>query len=204
MNNTATQIDSEQDCVLYKYGDVISPKGSGFRYRVIGPVCRLFDREELPYPSCSIYWQVEEVVELRASEFWRVEHCSLAPKALPGWKQPSWRRLENGKGIGKQLISDGACAWKGVPTYNVELIGNEMPEYDDPFSYQGSDHPYTCEASDTLKELMKNRRPMGGEEMRTVPRSIHILPLYSEKLTPEMKQWWYKNREQDNVRKEVA
>jgi hypothetical protein len=42
-----------------------SPGGS-FAYEVVGPVCRLFDREELPWPSCSLQWK---------------------------GKQPSWRRV---------------------------------------------------------------------------------------------------------------
>ena len=41
-----------------------SPGGS-FTYVVAGPCCRLFDREELPWPSCSLAWK---------------------------GKQPSWRR----------------------------------------------------------------------------------------------------------------
>lgn len=204
MTQPITQASPETVPSLYKYGDVISPKGSDFQYRVIGPVCRLFDRSELPHPSCSISWQVEEVVELKAFELWRVEHVIFKPIAAPGWKQPSWRRLEDGKGVGKQFIPDGACSWKGKAAYSVELISNEMPEYDDPFSYQGEDQSYHCEASETLKELMKNRRPMGVEEMRTVPRRTHILPLYSEQLSPEMKQWWYKNKEKDSVVQEVA
>lgn len=33
-----------------------SPAGS-FVYQVIGPCCQLFDREELPWPSCNIRWK---------------------------------------------------------------------------------------------------------------------------------------------------
>lgn len=33
-----------------------SPGGSFF-YEVQGPCCRLFDREELPWPSCSLAWK---------------------------------------------------------------------------------------------------------------------------------------------------
>jgi len=33
-----------------------SPGGS-FHYVVQGPVCRLYDREELPWPSCSLAWR---------------------------------------------------------------------------------------------------------------------------------------------------
>ena len=33
-----------------------SPGGS-FAYVVVGPCCRLYDREELPWPSCSMVWR---------------------------------------------------------------------------------------------------------------------------------------------------
>lgn len=41
---------------MLKYGDTITSPGGLFTYRVIGPVCRLYDREELPWPSCAIQW----------------------------------------------------------------------------------------------------------------------------------------------------
>jgi hypothetical protein len=47
-------------------GSVFNSPGGTFIYRVIGPICRLYDRSELPWPSCSIQWR---------------------------GKQPSWRRV---------------------------------------------------------------------------------------------------------------
>jgi hypothetical protein len=35
-------------------GDTFLSPGGLFRYRVVGPVCRLFDRETLPWPCCRI------------------------------------------------------------------------------------------------------------------------------------------------------
>jgi hypothetical protein len=49
-----------------KPGDRFSSPGCHFEYEVIGAVCQLFDRETLPYPSCSLSWK---------------------------GKQPSWRRI---------------------------------------------------------------------------------------------------------------
>jgi len=31
--------------------------GGSFVYQVIGPCCRLYDKEELPWPSCSLVWR---------------------------------------------------------------------------------------------------------------------------------------------------
>ena len=49
-----------------KPGDVFYSPGCSYRYEVVGAVCQLYDRENLPYPSCSLSWK---------------------------GKQPSWRRI---------------------------------------------------------------------------------------------------------------
>ncbi len=41
-------------------GHIFSSPGGHFTYRVIGPCCRLFDREELPWPCCRIQWHSKE------------------------------------------------------------------------------------------------------------------------------------------------
>ena len=38
-------------------GKWVKSPGQGFAYRVIGPCCRLYDREELPWLSCSLQWK---------------------------------------------------------------------------------------------------------------------------------------------------
>lgn len=41
-------------------GTLFSSPGGHFTYRVIGPCCRLFDREELPWPCCRLQWRGKE------------------------------------------------------------------------------------------------------------------------------------------------
>lgn len=41
-------------------GQLFSSPGGHFTYRVIGPCCRLFDREELPWPCCRLQWRGKE------------------------------------------------------------------------------------------------------------------------------------------------
>ncbi len=41
-------------------GQTFSSLGGHFTYRVIGPCCRLFDREELPWPCCRLEWRGKE------------------------------------------------------------------------------------------------------------------------------------------------
>lgn len=52
--------------MIHEHGKKIRSPGGSFVYEVMGPVCRLFDRDELPWPSCSLVWR---------------------------GKQPSWRRI---------------------------------------------------------------------------------------------------------------
>ena len=52
--------------MIYEAGKRIKSPGGSFVYEVIGPICRLYDREGLPWPSCSLQWR---------------------------GKQPSWRRI---------------------------------------------------------------------------------------------------------------
>ncbi|MEP0924566.1 hypothetical protein [Leptolyngbya sp. FACHB-711] len=103
----------------FEHGQIFYSSGGHFTYRVIGPCCRLFDREELPWPCCRLQWRS---------------------------KEPSWRR------IGKRFVPD--LATKSSPSYSVEVLGQE---------YSG--------------------------------RSI--ITLYPVKLSPELKEWWYSKRIQE-------
>lgn len=39
---------------MFSHGDRFKSPGGSFEYTVIGPCCRLYDRSELPWPSCSL------------------------------------------------------------------------------------------------------------------------------------------------------
>jgi hypothetical protein len=41
-------------------GSLHTSLGGQYSYRVLGPCCRLFDREELPWPCCRIAWRSKE------------------------------------------------------------------------------------------------------------------------------------------------
>jgi len=41
-------------------GYVFQSPGNQFSYRVVGPCCRLFDREQLPWPCCRLQWRGKE------------------------------------------------------------------------------------------------------------------------------------------------
>ena len=41
-------------------GYLFQSPGGHFTYRVVGPCCRLFDREQLPWPCCRLQWRGKE------------------------------------------------------------------------------------------------------------------------------------------------
>ncbi|MGF1600802.1 MAG: hypothetical protein ACFCU8_02080 [Thermosynechococcaceae cyanobacterium] len=41
-------------------GYIFQSPGGQFSYRVIGPCCRLYDREQLPWPCCRLQWHSKE------------------------------------------------------------------------------------------------------------------------------------------------
>ncbi len=41
-------------------GQIFYSHGGHFTYRVVGPCCPLFDREELPWPCCRLQWRGKE------------------------------------------------------------------------------------------------------------------------------------------------
>ncbi|KGG16203.1 MULTISPECIES: hypothetical protein [unclassified Prochlorococcus] len=77
-----------------EHGSVHASEGGHFSYRVIGPCCRLFDREDLPWPSCSLAFK--KAYGINKS------------------KQPSWRR------IGSRFVPDIAA--RRCPSYSVDII----------------------------------------------------------------------------------
>tara|TARA_Y100001968_G_C19015830_1_gene552776 strand:+ start:92 stop:472 length:381 start_codon:yes stop_codon:yes gene_type:complete len=53
------QDKSETDCLL-ESGSIHTSIGGQFSFRVVGPCCRVFDREELPWPCCRLSWKSKE------------------------------------------------------------------------------------------------------------------------------------------------
>ena len=45
---------------LLETGSIHTSPGGQYSFRVIGPCCRLFDREELPWPCCRLAWRSKE------------------------------------------------------------------------------------------------------------------------------------------------
>ncbi|WP_415409562.1 hypothetical protein ACLM45_12440 [Synechococcus sp. A10-1-5-9] len=56
---SATPLRPEVDGLL-AHGTVHTSPGGQYSFRVIGPCCRLFDRNELPWPCCRLVWRSKE------------------------------------------------------------------------------------------------------------------------------------------------
>jgi hypothetical protein len=67
---------------MYEPGEYIYSPGSTFCYEIIGPVCRLYDREELPYPCCSLAWKGKQPSWNRIGKRFVVD---MATKAAPSY-----------------------------------------------------------------------------------------------------------------------
>lgn len=78
---------------MFESGQVIKSPGGSFHYEILGAVCVLFDRQELPWPSCSLQWR---------------------------GKQPSWRRI--GRRLVPDIAASrcGAYAVKGCDLWGNE------------------------------------------------------------------------------------
>jgi hypothetical protein len=50
----------QQVHTVLTHGSLHTSPGGQFSYRVLGPCCRLFDREELPWPCCRLAWRSKE------------------------------------------------------------------------------------------------------------------------------------------------
>jgi hypothetical protein len=55
VSNVVRQVQSVQ-----AHGSLHTSPGGQYTYRVLGPCCRLFDREELPWPCCRLAWRSKE------------------------------------------------------------------------------------------------------------------------------------------------
>ena len=58
MTSELLPTDKIQD--LLDHGSIHTSIGGQFSYRVLGPCCRLYDREELPWPCCRLSWKGRE------------------------------------------------------------------------------------------------------------------------------------------------
>jgi hypothetical protein len=57
---TNTALSKQSEPPLLSLGTIVRSPGQSFSYQIIGPICRLYDRSELPYPCCRLQWKGKE------------------------------------------------------------------------------------------------------------------------------------------------
>ena len=112
---------------LMEHGTICPSQGGQFSFRVIGPCCRLFDREELPWPCSRLAWRS---------------------------KEPSWRRIGSRfvadiaarrcPSYAVEILQPGSKPTKTVLTLFSRRFSSDMQEW------WYSRHPRSKEASNCL------------------------------------------------------
>ena len=57
---TSNTLQSKKVDKTLDFGTICSSEGGQYSFRVLGACCRLFDREELPWPCCRLSWRSKE------------------------------------------------------------------------------------------------------------------------------------------------
>ncbi|MDP4708264.1 MAG: hypothetical protein NWR94_08705, partial [Cyanobium sp. MAG_237] len=86
--------------------------GGQYSYRVLGPCCRLFDREELPWPCCRLAWRSKE-------PSWRRIGRRFVPD-LASRRCPSYA---------VELLQPGARPTRTVITLFPVRLGSQLQEW---------------------------------------------------------------------------
>ncbi|MBW4552686.1 MAG: hypothetical protein KME35_16485 [Aphanocapsa sp. GSE-SYN-MK-11-07L] len=89
-------------------GQIFYSPGGHWCYRVVGPCCRLFDREQLPWPCCRLQWRGKE-------PSWRRVGKRLTPD-MATKKHPSYS---------VQILGQGAKDPFVITLYTVKLSAAE-------------------------------------------------------------------------------
>ena len=116
---------------LLPHGSIHMSIGGQFSYRVLGPCCKLFDREELPWPCCRLSWKS---------------------------KEPSWRRIGNRfvpdiasrrcPSYAVEILQPGTRPAFTVLTFFPDRLNSQMQEW------WYSRHPRSREDSNILPQTL--------------------------------------------------
>ena len=97
---------------LLEHGSIHTSIGGQFSYRVLGPCCRLYDREELPWPCCRLSWKGRE-------PSWKRVGKRLVPD-IAAQKCPSYS---------VEIIQPGNKSTKTILTSYSERLDSDLEEW---------------------------------------------------------------------------
>ena len=110
MISEVSPIDKVQG--LLDHGSIHTSIGGQFSYRVLGPCCRLYDREELPWPCCRLAWKGRE-------PSWKRVGKRLVPD-IAAQKCPSYS---------VEIIQPGVKSTKTILTSYSERLDSSLEEW---------------------------------------------------------------------------
>ena len=97
---------------LLDHGSIHSSIGGQFSYRVLGPCCRLYDREDLPWPCCRLAWKGRE-------PSWKRVGKRLVPD-IAAQRCPSYS---------VEIIQPGVKSTKTILTSYSERLDSNLEEW---------------------------------------------------------------------------
>ena len=103
---------SAQVQALLPAGTEQSSPGGQYSFRILGPCCRLFDREELPWPCCRLAWRSKEPSWRRIG---RRFVADLAARRCPSYAV--------------ELLQPGSRPTRTVLTLFAERLSPELQEW---------------------------------------------------------------------------
>ncbi len=97
---------------LLEPGSEHTSPGGQYSFRVLGPCCRLFDREELPWPCCRLAWRSKEPSWRRVGKRFVAD---LAARRCPSYAvellQPGSRPTRTVLTLFPQRLGPGLQEW---------------------------------------------------------------------------------------------
>ena len=97
---------------FFEYGSIHSSLGGQYSYKIIGPCCRLYDREELPWPCCRIAWRSKEPYWIRIGARFVAD---IASRKCPSYSV--------------EILEPGSKPVQTVITLFAERFSNELQEW---------------------------------------------------------------------------
>jgi len=97
---------------FFEYGSIHSSLGGQYSYKIIGPCCRLYDREELPWPCCRIAWRSKEPYWIRVGARFVAD---IASRKCPSYSV--------------EILEPGSKPVQTVITLFAEKFSNELQEW---------------------------------------------------------------------------
>ncbi len=104
------------------YGDEFYSPGHSYKYKIVGMCCRLYDREELPWPSCSLQWKGKQ-------PSWKRVGCRFVADMATKWS-PSYSVIDQyGKSqiitlYWKRLSDEDRKWWVTPKSQNINNFWN--------------------------------------------------------------------------------